>query len=71
MNKADVSSALRDLTFCWERMIKSNQQINKQVISDCDETECDDSSVQIKLEMVIGESLLVKVLWESFVEEME
>ena len=38
MNKADVSSALRDLTFCWERMIKSNQQINKQVISDCDET---------------------------------
>ena len=33
--------------------------------------ECDDSSVQIKLEMIIGESLLVKVLWESFVEEME
>lgn len=41
MNKTNMSSALQGAlpSVGKERMIKSNQQINKQVISDCDGTE--------------------------------
>lgn len=53
----------------WSSQI--NKLINKSFQIVMKQRECDDSSVQIKLEMIIGESLLAKVLWESFVEEME
>lgn len=36
-----------------------------------EQRECDDTSIQIKLEMIIGKSLLAKVLWQTLVEEME
>lgn len=71
MNKTDMSSALRELAFCWERMMKSNQQNNKSFQIVMKQRECDDTSIQIKLEMIMGDYLSAKVLWESLVEEME